>query len=83
MINRFFPVLPFDNDSSFIPFFTIFFSYIYIFLFQLSKKVEAIALKRKIAAKIAAAAARGCSGSQSQQTSNLKNLLIQLQKCQV
>ncbi|XP_059225843.1 probable DNA mismatch repair protein Msh6 [Stomoxys calcitrans] len=50
--------------------------------YMLSKKVEALALKRKLAAKIVAAAAVGNTGS-AWQSSNLKNLLIQLQKCQV
>ncbi|XP_075160076.1 DNA mismatch repair protein Msh6 [Haematobia irritans] len=50
--------------------------------YTLSKKVEALALKRKLAAKIVAAATVGCTGS-SIQSSNLKNLLLQLQKCQV
>ncbi|XP_061395434.1 probable DNA mismatch repair protein Msh6 [Musca vetustissima] len=49
--------------------------------YALSKKVEAIALKRKIAAKIVAAATVGCATSA--QANNLKNLLIQLQQCQV
>ncbi|KAM7356544.1 DNA mismatch repair protein Msh6 [Cochliomyia hominivorax] len=49
--------------------------------YTLSKKVEAIALKRKIAAKIVAAATRGCTNDL--QCAILKNLLLQLQQCQV
>ncbi|XP_005181193.2 probable DNA mismatch repair protein Msh6 [Musca domestica] len=49
--------------------------------YALSKKVEAIALKRKIAAKLVAAATVGCATPA--QASNLKNLLIQLQQCHV
>ncbi|XP_065361382.1 probable DNA mismatch repair protein Msh6 isoform X2 [Calliphora vicina] len=49
--------------------------------YTLSKKVEAIALKRKVAAKIVAAATIGCTNEI--QCANLKNLLLQLQQCQV
>lgn len=48
---------------------------------QLSKKVEAIALKRKISAKIVAAASMN-SVSQTQ-CADLKNLLIQLRQCYI
>ena len=54
----------------------------FLFPIQLSKKVEAIALKRKIAAKIVAAAAAG-RGTSHTECENLKNLLLQLQNCQV
>lgn len=52
------------------------------FRLQLSKKVEAIALQRKITAKIVAAAG-GKDSSKSEKLNVLKDLLQQLKKCHV
>jgi len=49
---------------------------------QLSKKVEAIALQRKITAKIVAATA-GNEDTKKEKINALKDLLKQLKMCQV
>ncbi|KAH8246145.1 hypothetical protein KR038_000942 [Drosophila bunnanda] len=51
--------------------------------YELSKKVEAIALQRKITAKIVAAAAGKDEGSKKEKLNVLKDLLQQLKMCHV